>query len=161
MEKRVIQKATENLTDLKKHVIDQLQRDMPLQDIIRMVEEYNPIPLEKNDFIKRNRIKNAVPIDERCVAKSAKNDQCTRRRKSGHNCCGTHSKGMPHGFINSTTVNTQQKEIWVEEINGIMYYIDEEKRVYKTEDVENSVVNPTVIAKWSKIGESYTIHWNI
>jgi len=158
MEKRVIQKANENLNELKKHVLEQLQRDVPKQDMIRNIEEYTPVLLEKNDFVKRNRTKNAVPVEERCIAKNAKQDQCTRRRKPGHNCCGTHIKGMPHGFINSVTMNTHQKEIWVEEINGIMYYLDHDKHVYKAEDVEKKTVNPSIIGKWSKSGDSFTIH---
>jgi hypothetical protein len=158
MEKRVIQKANENINSFKKHILEQLRLEIPLYEIITHIESHEPTLLNRSDFIKRNRLKNTIPVDERCIAKSAKNDQCTRRRKDGHTCCGTHSKGVPHGLISSDESITQQ-EIWVEDINGILYYIDDNKKVYKTEDVEKKVVNPTIIATWSKIDNEYTIHW--
>jgi hypothetical protein len=158
MEKRVIQKANENINSFKKHILEQLRLEIPLSEIITHIESHEPTLLNRSDFIKRNRLKNTIPVDERCIAKSAKNDQCTRRRKDGHTCCGTHSKGVPHGLISSDESITQQ-EIWVEDINGILYYIDDNKKVYKTEDVEKKVVNPTIIATWSKIDNEYTIHW--
>ena len=54
---------------------------------------------------------------------------------------------------------SQQKEVWAEDINGIIYYLDIDHNVYKTEDIMKNMVNPTVLAKWSKVGNLYTIHW--
>jgi hypothetical protein len=159
MEKRVIQKANENMTAFKQHVLDQLKQGLPVEEIANQLESYEPTLLNRNDFVKRNRLKNSIPMEERCIAKSAKNDQCTRRRKDGHTCCGTHSKGVPHGLMNAEEVKTSQKEIWVEEIHGILYYLDQEKNVYKTEDVEKKMVNPSIIATWTKVGAEYTLHW--
>ena len=116
MEKRVIQKANENITAFKQHVLEQLRQNIPLEEITKQLEVYEPTLLDKTDFVKRNRLKNAIPMEERCIAKSAKNDQCTRRRKEGHTCCGTHSKGVPHGLIQTDEVKTTQKEIWVEDL---------------------------------------------
>lgn len=159
MEKRVIQKANENMTDFKQYVLEQLKQDRPIEDIAQQLEAYEPTLLNRADFTKRNRLKNSIPIEERCIAKSAKNDQCTRRRKEGHTCCGTHSKGVPHGLMSTEEVKTSQKEIWVEEIHGILYYLDQDKNVYKTEDVEKKMVNPSIIATWTKVGGEYTLHW--
>lgn len=159
MEKRVIQKANENITAFKQHVLEQLKQGLPLEEIATQLEAYEPTLLNRADFVKRNRLKNSIPMEERCIAKSAKNDQCTRRRKEGHTCCGTHSKGVPHGLMNTEEVKTTQKEIWVEDIQGILYYLDEEKNVYKTEDVEKKMVNPAIIATWTKVGAEYTLHW--
>jgi hypothetical protein len=156
MEKRVIQKANENTLAFKQRVLEQLKDYIP-HDLYHRIESYEPTLLERNDFIKRNRHKNTVPIEERCIAKSAKNDQCTRRRKNGHTCCGTHSKGVPHGLMSLT--KTEQKELIVQDIEGILYYLDE-TNVYKTEDVEQKKVNPRIIATWSKVGEQYKIHWS-
>ena len=145
------------MTAFKQHVLEQLKQDKPLEEIARQLEAYEPTLLNRNDLVKRNRLKNSIPMEERCIAKSAKNDQCTRRRKEGHTCCGTHSKGVPHGLMNTDVVKTTTKEIWVEEIHGILYYLDQDKNVYKTEDVEKKVVNPSIIATWSKIGTEYII----
>ena len=53
---------------------------------------------------------------------------------------------------------TEQKELTVQEIDGILYYLDE-SNVYKTEDVEQKKVDPTIIATWSKVGDQYQIHY--
>lgn len=160
MEKRIIQKFNSNVSDLKQRLIDELRKDVPIETMIEMLQCVEPIPLDKTDFVKRRRTKNSVPAEDRCIAKSAKNDQCTRRKKTGHNCCGTHSKGVPHGFITANDVKPLQKEVWAEDINGIIYYIDVNNNVYKTEDIMKNLVNPSVIAKWSKTDSGYTIHWN-
>lgn len=159
MEKRVIQKFNDNVAEFKKRLIDELRKDASIHDMIAMIQQIDPVQLERADFVKRRRTKNSVPSEERCIAKSAKNDQCTRRRKLGHTCCGTHSKGVPHGFISTEESRPQQKEVWAEDINGIIYYIDIDHNVYKTEDIMKNIVNPTIISRWSKTDELYTIHW--
>jgi hypothetical protein len=159
MEKRIIHKVNENIAMFKEHVIQELKNGASIEEVILTIQHYEPTQLERSDFIKRKRTKNSIPVEERCIAKSAKNDQCTRRRKDGCTCCGTHSKGVPHGLISSDDIKMQQKEVWAEDINGIMYYIDSENNVYKTEDIMKNNTNPTMIAKWSKIEDTYTIHW--
>jgi len=160
MEKRIIQKYNANVSELKQRLIEELRKDVPIETIIEMIQTADPVPLDRSDFIKRKRTKNLVPAEERCIAKSAKNDQCTRRKKTGHTCCGTHSKGVPHGFITLNEIKPFQKEVWAEDINGIIFYIDSSNNVYKTEDIMKNMVNPSIIAKWSKDDTVYTIHWN-
>ncbi len=151
----MIQKANENTLLFKQHVLEQLKEKIP-KELYQRIEAYEPTLLDRADFVKRNRHKNTVPIEERCIAKSAKHDQCTRRRKAGHTCCGTHSKGVPHGLISVT--KTEQKELTVQEIDGILYYLDE-SNVYKTEEVEQKKIDPAIIATWSKVGDQYQIHY--
>ena len=65
--------------------------DQSLQgDLIEYVFDYERLCLTKEDFIKRKRIKNAIPTSNRCNAKRANGEQCTRRRKYNCNFCGTH-----------------------------------------------------------------------
>ena len=40
-----------------------------------------------------------VPSSERCMAKRANGEQCTRRKKQDSCYCGTHTKGTPHGTV--------------------------------------------------------------
>jgi len=40
-------------------------------------------------------------------------------------------------------------EVVATDIQGIVYYVDEYKNVYKTEDILNAVENPRIIAKYS------------
>ena len=73
--------------------------------------------------------------------------------------CGTHSKGTPHGTIDMHPVQetTSKKEVWVQEIKGIYYYIDADNNVYCQEDVLANLINPKIIAKYVKTGNTYSI----
>ena len=51
----------------------------------------------------------------------------------------------------------EQVEVWAEDIGGIIYWVDGSSNVYLAEDIEKGVINPRVIAKWSKEGEKYVI----
>jgi len=132
--------------------------------LLEFVYEYNRLSFEKEDFLKRRRVKNSVPIENRCNAKRANGEQCTRKRKDDCEFCGTHYKGTPHGIANTGDAKegTNQQEavafeVFAEEISGIVYYIDKFKNVYKTDDVLQAKLNPVIIAKWEKNGEKYTI----
>ena len=122
-------------------------------DFLQYIFDYNNVELSKEDFQKRKRVKNIVPQYERCCANRANSEQCTRRKKEGCDYCGTHSKGTPHGIIsnkNESFPNTKKVPIWVEEIKGICYYIDEELNVYDFEDFIKNKNNPNIIAKCEK-----------
>ena len=118
--------------------------------------------ITQEDFNKRKRIKNFVPIYIRCCAMRANNEQCTRRKKGDFDYCGTHIKGQPYGVVHKETAEPNKiliknVEIWNEEINGIHYYIDNNENVYKTEDILSNKTNPTVITQYVKIDGKYTI----
>ena len=109
--------------------------------------------------MKRKRVKNMVPVYERCCAKRANGQQCTRRKKDDSQYCGTHSKGTPHGIMNENeTVSTVTKvEVSAIDIKGIVYYLDNNGNVYDTEDIIANKKNPRIIAKYEQNGETYTI----
>ena len=105
-------------------------------------------------------MKNVVPFFDRCCAKRASNEQCTRRKKDGIEYCGTHMKGTPHGIIdnqNESKPNTQKIEVWAQDIQGIVYYIDKTFNVYQAEDIIINKLNPKIIAKYIKNGDVYSI----
>jgi hypothetical protein len=54
-------------------------------------------------------------------------------------------------------VTTQKIEVWAQDIQGIVYYIDKTNNVYQAEDVVINKVNPKIIAKYVKNGEHYSI----
>lgn len=124
-------------------------------EFLRFVFDNPSLVLEKEDFQKRKRIKNIVSSNNLCIAKRANGEQCTRSKKMDGNYCGTHVKGIPHGEIdlNSKSVVKSSLEtkvdIWVQEIKGINYYIDNMNNVYKHDDIISNKQNPSVIAKWS------------
>jgi len=164
MEKRINKKIEVYLTQFKDEVKNKLvglnfDDKSKVNELLEYVYDYDRMALSKDDFIKRKRVKNAIPLLNRCNAKRANNEQCTRRRKEGCEFCGTHSKGTPHGLIQiGDTSNTNQKlDVFVEDIRGIVYYIDKFNNVYRTEDILAGKENPEIIAQYVKNGITYTI----
>ena len=131
------------------------QEDKRMKELLEYLYEYEGLQLEKEDFQKRKRVKNVVPQFDRCSAKRASGEQCTRRRKEGSEYCGTHVKGTPHGEVEGhpQQQQTTKIEVFLQEIHGINYYIDKECNVYKTEDIISNSKNPQIVAHYVKSGK--------
>ena len=166
MEKRLNKKIEVYITSFKNEINDKItsltfQDKEKINDLLEFVYDYNRLILEKDDFAKRKRVKNSIPNINRCIAKRANGEQCTRRRKDDCEFCGTHSKGIPHGSMqtneNEPNINIQSLEVTAEDIKGIIYYIDKFNNVYKTEDILEGNENPQVIANAVKVGNILTI----
>jgi hypothetical protein len=166
MERRINKKLEVYVTSFKdslRNKISELDLNdkTKVNDLLEHIYDYERLTLSKDDLIKRKRIKNSIPINNRCNAKRANGEQCTRRRKDECEFCGTHVKGTPHGFIqlNSEGEELSEKKIEViaEEIFGIVYYIDNLNNVYKTEDILEGKINPSIIAKCIRNNGSVTI----
>jgi hypothetical protein len=100
------------------------------------VYNYEKLRLGKDDFMKRKRIKSVVPIYERCCAKRANGEQCTRRKKDGETYCGTHIKGTPHSIVDEVeceapTTKNVKVDIWAQDIKGL-YTISTKPVTYMT-----------------------------
>jgi|UniRef100_A0A6C0M0E8 hypothetical protein len=130
--------------------LQDMQRDYT--QVMNFIYESDKLKLSKDDFAKRKRVKNAVPVFDRCHAKRANGEQCTRRKKEGCLCCGTHTKGTPHGMFDEldAPITNVKVETWVQDIKGIMYHIDSQGNVYDPEDIVANKMNPNVIAKYVK-----------
>jgi len=127
-------------------------------------------PMLKKAETKRRR--NKIPTYELCTANRANGEQCTRRKKipdcanpssSSHSSshsqqhdvfefCGTHLKGTPNGIIKTASkpIIDEKINIWVADIGGINYYIDNNHNVYHTDDVLKNKHSPRIISKWTK-----------
>ena len=164
MERRINKKIENYITEFKDNIREKttqlgLQNDINNQ-LIQYIYDYERLSLNKDDFQKRKRVKNVVPFFDRCCAKRANNEQCTRRKKEGNEYCGTHLKGTPNGFIDNQTETTsalQKIEVWGQDIQGIVYYIDKFNNVYQAEDIVSNKMNPKIIAKYMKSGDKYSI----
>jgi hypothetical protein len=166
MEKRLSKKVNDYIHAFKTSIVNKLKTipvcddsRMDKVDLVTYVYEYDKFEFNKEDFLKRKRVKNMVPVYERCCAKRATGEQCTRRKKDDCLYCGTHSKGTPHGIISdkmSGQVLTKI-EVCAVDIKGIVYYVDNNYNVYDPEDIVTNRNNPRVIAKYEKHGDVYTI----
>mgnify|MGYP001347816464 CR=1 FL=1 len=166
MEGRATAKVSDYMQEFKEDMKDYiLELECPndvKSAILQQIYNYHALEFTKEDFVKRKRMKNVVPRCDRCCAKRANNDQCTRKRRDGSLFCGTHVKGTPHGTIENVSSNEsaslKQVELVAQEIKGIIYYLDDVENVYKTEDVLQNKVNPSVIATYVKLPDgSYSI----
>jgi hypothetical protein len=128
-------------------------------ELLKMVYDLDRLQITKEDFAKRKRCKSVVPFYNRCIAKKACGEQCTRKKQTSSEFCGTHDKNRPHGVINSNTgeetVKNIELEIWLQEINGINYFIDKNNNIYKSEDIIHNSKTPQIIAKYEKEGNVY------
>ena len=164
MEKRINKKFENYITTLKEKIreksIELGMNDEKMNDLIQYIYNYERMTLNKDDFMKRKRVKNVVPFFDRCSAKKSSNEQCTRRRKEEQEFCGTHQEKRPHGVISSQgecKPCTQKIEVWAQDIKGIIYHLDKNGNVYQQEDVIANKMNPKIIAKYVKNGEQYNI----
>lgn len=167
MDRKLNKRIAEYIGDFKKQIkekVVQLRFDdvSKVQDLMSFIFEYDRLVLSKEDVSKRKRVKNSIPNNNRCQAKRASGEQCTRKQKDGFVYCGTHIKGIPHGIIlNENTENNTQyinTEVIAEEINGIIYYLDKHGNIFCTEDVLKQIPDPKVIAHYKKTGDQYVIY---
>lgn len=129
-------------------------------ELVEFIYNYERLIISKEDVSKRKRIKNAIPGENRCNATRANGEQCTRKRKEGHDYCGTHVKGTPHGVVladKNKESDVVKSEVFAEDVHGIIYYIDKFNNVYKTEDIMNGKENPEIIAKCECVDGKYKI----
>jgi len=164
MERRLNKKINDYVHEFKTELVGKIQSiptptQTDMTELINYIYQYTNFELNKDDFMKRKRVKSMVPVYERCCAKRASGEQCTRRKKDECQYCGTHSKGTPHGMMSDKEpVSTTRKvDVNAIDVKGIVYYLDNVGNVYDTEDVISNNNNPRVIAKYIKIGEEYSI----
>ena len=152
MNRRINKCVTNYLQKQKKDIIESITDSTTVEDVIQLLSNYPLLIIAPVDYEKRQRIKNIVPLYERCKAKRANKQQCTRRKRENLDFCGTHIKGTPHGImdIQHENKNIQQIDVWIQEINGINYYIDGQNNVYNPQDVYKNKVNPRCIHKYHK-----------
>jgi hypothetical protein len=166
MEKRLNKKLEQYIVQFKDDIRNKLNEinfteKEKVGEFIEYIYEHEKLCLTKDDFIKRKRLKNSIPNLNRCTAKRANGEQCTRRRKTDCEFCGTHHKGSPHGLMAATDGQTESNkktvDIFAEEINGIIYYFDKYNNVYKISDILEGKENPQIIAKYNKNGNDVKI----
>ena len=135
------------------------EQDPRSNELMEYIYEYHRLVITVEP--KKTRVKADIDSDKRCIAYRADSQQCSRRKKHGCDYCGTHEKGIPNGFIlnEEKPATTTKLVVIAREIDGIVYYIDDSRNVYKTEDVMNNVENPTVIGKCMQINDTEFVEY--
>lgn len=166
MEKRISAKVDAHQLGFKNSIKEWVEArinagtEIDQGQLLQFVFDFENLSLQKEDFQKRKRVKNAVPQFERCSARRANAQQCTRRKKEGSSFCGTHVKGTPHGVIvddGKQADEAKKIEVWVQEIKGINYYIDAEQNVYLPDDIISRRQPPRQIGTWVNNEGEYSI----
>ena len=178
MERRIQEKVNCHIKELERRILEACDVDQSkeFEDKFKSIfDEHGKLNFTTEDFSKRKRVKNAVPMYERCCALRANGEQCTRRRKGDSPFCGTHMKNQPYGVVSTdgsgessaTAANmivgsgvgnvqqTTEKKITVvsKDIQGIIYFIDDNHNVYDPHDIHMGKTNPRIIAKWEKTSD--------
>ena len=157
MERKLTKLVNNYISQMKKDIkqkMDELNIDQTpkMNALFQYIYDYKKLVITKQDITKRTRARNTVPLCDRCSALRASGEQCTRRRKNEAILCGTHLKGTPHGVIHTDKEIKPTKKItvWLEDLKGIVHYIDENHNVYDPEDIRHNIQNPKIVAKWKK-----------
>ena len=157
MEKQINKKITNYLTNLKtsvkkKAISLDVENNPNMILLLQFICDYDDFNILKEDLIKRKRNKNIVDLPDRCCAKRSNNEQCSRRKKNDNEYCGTHLKGTPHGICNNNDnelkTDGYKIEVWVQDIQGILYYIDKKHNIYRAEDIMSNLPNPLCIGTY-------------
>ena len=156
MEKRINDKVMLYVDTFKGEIKSYIEGNQNMSfsdksDFLKFIYDFDNITINKEDFAKRKRSKSVVPFYNRCIAKKSSGEQCTRKKKCDSAFCGTHDKNRPHGEISELDKEEnilKKVEIWIQEINGISYYIDKNNNIYKTEDILSNSQNPQIISKY-------------
>ena len=163
MEKHINEKISLHFNSLSKNINEYLKSNSIDDDnkynIINIIKNFPELNLCSADLQKKRRTKNQIPLYLKCNACRANGEQCSRRKRDNCEYCGTHEKNRPYGeYTMAVKVDNYKKiEVWTEDINGIIYYIDNQNNVYKTQDIISNVINPSVIYRYECIDGVYKI----
>ena len=153
MEAKINKKVEQYLDEYREKMrgkILELDIDSNIQTkLLETVYSFETLQLDREDFMKRKRVVSQVAIEDRCIAKKASGDQCSRKKKHECSFCGTHEKCQPHGVV-ATSKNDKVVRrccITVMDINGINYYVDDNNNVYNSADILSNNSNPRIIGR--------------
>ena len=99
------------------------------------------------------RKRNEVEEENRCKAKRSDGTRCSRRKLDKEELCGTHRKGKQHGLYEDVVLGKEKENklkkivLKIEDVNGIMNYVDEEGNMYNQEDIKMNKSNARIIGR--------------
>lgn len=163
MERRINLLITNYVGDFKTNTLKRAQElgitgDDNVKSLLQYVCDYNRLTLTAEDFAKRQRIKHVVSPEERCNGQRGAGSQCTRRKQKDKDYCGTHGKltlCLESGETSSSNKKpvpelSKMLEVWTEDINGILYYVDASGKIYDAEDIVCNKKDPRILGRYNK-----------
>jgi GTPase Era involved in 16S rRNA processing len=165
MEQRINEKINNYMISFKTNIrkkIDDLDIDLSKNkqvcELILFIMDYENVVIEQEDIIlsqtKKYKKKQSTLISDvdRCCAKKINDEQCSRKKKVGYEYCGSHIKATPFGCCDNNLEEplNQKIQISMEDIQGIIYYVDKNGNVYHPQDIVNNILNPRIISKYIK-----------
>ena len=89
MESRLNKKAEKHIQEFKNQIQNwfsennsEINGDCNTSDFLKFIFDFDTLSFNKDDLQKRKRLKNIVPLNDRCLGLRANNEQCTRRKKN-------------------------------------------------------------------------------
>ena len=83
MNRRINKNFEHHFERFKNDIAQKAAEGADVARLLNIIQNY-PVPvITPKDYEKRQRTKNVVPLYERCKAKRANGDQCTRRKRKG------------------------------------------------------------------------------
>ena len=164
-EKKINEKASKYCSSFKSDICKEISK-LSLSEEVKIefaekVQNYGNLLYNADDLSSSKRKQNTIPMKNRCMATKIDGLRCTRKMKDGNQFCGLHLKSSGQCIpVDAKGDAQQQREIFTQDINGIIYYLDNYNNVYKMDDVLRNDENPGVIAKYTKSGETYNIIFN-
>lgn len=137
----------------------QLQEDFeknhnPMKKEYKEVFDWlNSISIDDYNFqIKKKRAKHTIISEERCCAINNNGQQCSRRRQQHTLFCGTHNKKDTINTIKNEYTQPNMKKITIRKvnINGIIYYVDQQNIVYDHQDILKEYKKPKIIGNYNQ-----------
>ena len=129
-----------------------------IREIMAYISKQDLCLLDNKNVTITRRVKKDISVNEQCNATRMDGERCTRRKKQDGHFCGTHINcPSPIAFTVDTVPSITDKVVSAIDIQGIIYYIDEDLNVYNTEDVLNDVVDPMIIGQACYKNGIYTI----
>jgi len=102
-------------------------------------------------------------VSETCTAICSNGKKCMRKCCIGIQFCGTHKPFSEPAVANDTKPNTPTctHSVFVEDIDGIAYYMDSYNNVFNAEDILRQSLSPRIIAKYSRnVSGEYLLEFN-
>jgi len=165
MDKRVQTKINEYLKNFKEEIKKKaielgLTELSNFNNLLQYIYDKEHLEITMEDIVKKNRVNVKIENNQKCIAYRSNGEKCTRRKKKDCDFCGTHLKAHPYGICENIEENKKcdKIEVFAQEIQGIIHFLDLKNNVYRVEDILQNNPNPQIIYKYIKTDNNYIIN---